>query len=360
MHIPYCRSKCRYCDFYSVCSLKTMDEYTNAVIKTIHGFGKKYHRKADTLYFGGGTPTLLGNKNLTRIIDAVCECFDLDDQAEITCETNPSAETDSLFPMLRSAGINRLSIGMQSAVGNELEMLARHHTKKDVANCVNSARKAGIDNISLDVMLGIPLQTEKSLDETLRFAESLNPSHISAYILKVEPKTIFFKLQQEGKLDLPDEEKIVGFYMQTTEFLERSGYSQYEISNFSKPGKESRHNLKYWNDTEYLGIGSAAHSFMDGKRFFFQNSIDEFCNLQNPISDGTGGDFFEYAMLRLRLCEGLREDLVFSRFGHPIPKKIRKKAELFEKHGLMQVAADKVAITRKGFLLSNSIIGELL
>lgn len=361
VHVPYCGAKCAYCDFYSVCSLKTADDYTSAVIRELKKFSCLYHKTADTLYFGGGTPTLIGAECLAEITATVKKNFGLLQDCEVTCETNPEQGTFELFSALKQlAGINRLSIGMQSADETELKILGRRHCAPDVAKCVAQACRAGIDNISLDIMLGIPGQTPESLIRTVDFAASLEITHISAYILKIEPRTKFYKLQSEGKLMVPDDDRVSDMYLTAAEILEKYGYIQYEISNFAKEGFESRHNLKYWNAQEYLGVGAAAHSFMEGKRFYYENSISRFVSGCAPVSEGKGGDFTEYAMLRLRLNEGLLEEQVKSRFGFAIPDKLRNRARELEKYGLVEQNRDRVALTKTGFLVSNEILSQLL
>ena len=207
-------------------------------------------------------------------------------------------------------------------------------------------------------MLGIPQQTEKSLNETLDFCTSLGVPHISAYMLKIEENTHFYK--NRHKYAFPDDDLTADLYLQMCETLENQGIMQYEISNFAKKGYESRHNLKYWHCEEYLGLGPSAHSFMDGKRFYFDRDFNAFVNGNSPIQDGNGGDFTEYAMLGLRLTEGLNEDKVFEKFGHLIPNKIYEKSQIFIDNGYMTKTENGLALTRKGFLLSNSILSVIL
>lgn len=362
LHIPFCKSKCPYCDFYSF--LTNEDDkiaYVNALKNTIslsyNTLNSADICKADTLYIGGGTPSVLLSEQLSELISLAKSTF-LTDDAEITVECNPYGLTEEYVKRLAFTGVNRISMGLQSAVDTERRQLGRLSTQKTVENAVNFTKRAGIENISLDVMLGIPDQTEKSLNETISFCLNQDISHISGYILKLEENTIFYK--NRSKYNFPDDDLTADLYLQLCESLEAKGIYQYEISNFSKAGFESRHNLKYWHCEEYLGIGPSAHSFLNGKRFYFPRNIKGFISSPAITEDGLGGDFCEYAMLALRLTEGLSDDKVRERFGHPIPSQLKKKSQIFIKNGLMEQAGDSLHLTRQGFLLSNSILAEIL
>lgn len=357
MHIPFCRSKCPYCDFYSVRadeSVKT--QYVNTLKNRISAEMSTLDCKADTLYIGGGTPSVLGSENLCEIVKSASPF--LSPNAEITVECNPFGLSEDFFKILAFYGVNRISMGLQSSNDSERRALGRLSDSETVKQAVLNVQSAGISNISLDVMLGIPRQTEKSLSETLDFCLSLGVSHISAYILKLEQGTVFYN--RKNSLSLPDDDAVADLYLQTCETLEQNGIMQYEISNFAKSGYESRHNLKYWNCEEYLGLGPAAHSFLGGKRFYFERDLNAFLNDSNPISDGDGGDFTEYAMLRLRLTKGLLNSETENRFGHKIPEEIIKKSAFFADNGLMKINEKGICLTRNGFLLSNSILAEIL
>ena len=249
-------------------------------------------------------------------------------------------------------------MGLQSANDSERRALGRLSDSETVKKAVKNAQKSGIENISLDVMLGIPRQTEKSLSETLDFCISLGVPHISAYILKLEEGTVFYNRQ--NSLSLPNDDAVADLYLQACETLEENGIMQYEISNFAKSEYESRHNLKYWNCEEYLGLGPAAHSFLGGKRFYFERDLSSFLNNAEPIQDGNGGDFTEYAMLRLRLTEGLLQSETERRFEHKIPEEMIKKSAVFADNGLMESDKTGIRLTRKGFLISNTILSEIL
>lgn len=357
MHIPFCRSKCPYCDFYSVRADESVKEqYVNVLKNRITAEMSVLNCKADTLYIGGGTPSVLGAENLGEIVKSASPF--LSKNAEITVECNPFGLSEDFFKILKFCGVNRISMGLQSANDSERRALGRLSDSETVKKAVKNAQKSGIENISLDVMLGIPRQTEKSLAETLDFCISLGVPHISAYILKLEEGTVFYNRQ--NSLSLPNDDAVADLYLQACETLEENGIMQYEISNFAKSEYESRHNLKYWNCEEYLGLGPAAHSFLGGKRFYFERDLSSFLNNAEPIQDGNGGDFTEYAMLRLRLTEGLLQNDTEKRFGHKIPEEMIKKSAFFANNGLMESDKTGIRLTRKGFLISNTILSEIL
>ena len=359
LHIPFCKSKCPYCDFYSFSGKDSeKDEYTKVLNERILSSIFALHCKGDTLYFGGGTPSVLGAENLATLVNTCRKDF-LTNDAEITVECNPHGLSEDFFKTLYNCGVNRISMGLQSAVDSERRILGRLSDRNQVENAVKTAQKVGFDNITLDVMLGIPEQTEKSLNETLDFCISLGVPHISAYMLKLEENTHFYKNQH--KYNFPDDDLTADLYLQMCETLENNGIMQYEISNFAKNGFESQHNLKYWRCEEYLGLGPSAHSFLDGKRFYYDRNFNEFMNGNSPIQDGFGGDFTEYAMLNLRLVEGLNENKVFEKFGYNIPNELYEKSKIFIDNGYMIANENNtLKLTRKGFLLSNSILSEIL
>ena len=357
LHIPFCLRKCGYCDFYSCKGNEGLyDQYTSALLAALGRYGDAGSYEADSCYFGGGTPSLLGPKRVGTLLAAVEKYYGLN-RAEITLEVNPATASLADFQGYRAAGVNRLSIGMQTGVDEELASLGRLHTAKDTVRAVEEARRAGFENLSLDLMLGIPGQTEESLGETLSLVKQLSPAHVSAYLLKIEAGTPFsLRLADE----FPGEEAQVALYRSACQSLEAMGLRQYEISNFARPGFASRHNLKYWNGEEYLGLGPAAHSFLNGQRFFYPRDLEGFLSGKEPVSDGTGGDFEEYVLLRLRLVEGLTEEGVQARFGQSIPERLRKRAKPLSAAGLMEEDNRGLRLTRDGFLVSNEILARLL
>ncbi len=356
IHIPFCKSKCPYCDFYSaVNKSETYDIYTEALIKSIGLWHKKLCRTADTLYIGGGTPSLLGGERIARIIDAakVFGSF-----KEVTVECNPSCVQEDFFKIIAASGADRISLGLQSAVESERKSLGRLSGRKEIEKCIKDAQNAGINNISVDVMLGIPGQTKSSFDETVDFCISCGAKHISAYMLKLEEGTYFYK--NRHKLDLPDDDFTADMYLHMVSRFENAGFLQYEISNFSLPGFESRHNLKYWNCEEYLGIGPAAHSFIDGRRFYYERDTAAFIGGADTVPDGEGGTADEYIMLRLRLKAGLDLDEMKAKYPDEDYEYIAQKAKLFSENGLAEFDGKRLCLTSKGFLISNEIIEKLI
>ncbi|MGW8115639.1 radical SAM family heme chaperone HemW [Caproicibacterium sp. NSD3] len=363
LHVPFCVQKCPYCDFFSLrATEEQMESYTDFLILTMKKW-KKEHPDffCDTLYFGGGTPSLLGAKRLCRLTNAARTEFGLTD-AEITVEVNPGEISPDFFPPLFEAGVNRISLGLQSANPEELSFLGRRHTPQQAAAAMAEARRAGIQNISLDLILAFPGQTDDSLKESIQFCRENGASHVSAYLLQIEPGTLFFK--NRNSLNLPGEEETCERYLFACQELKGAGFSQYEISNFAKPGYEGRHNLKYWNQEEYLGLGPSASSYYNRKRFYWPRSLRGFLMGEPPLEETDrvipAGSFAEYALLRLRLCEGLTEKGCLSRFSHGIPSSLRKAAIPYEKAGLLTQSPEALALTPHGFLVSNSLIETLL
>ena len=357
IHIPFCKTKCPYCDFYSFKGdEKQKDSYLDAVLLCLKGYADE-SLKIDTVYFGGGTPSVFGGERIGRIISYIRENFDLQENTEITVECNPSSTDEDFVRQVKRAGVNRVSMGMQSAVDAERKMLGRPSDRKDIERAVNLFKNEGIDNISLDLMIGVPFQTMESLDESLDFMLSLSVKHISAYMLKIEEGTPF---AEEKSLSLPDEDTVADMYIHTSERLRERGYIHYEISNFALEGFRSRHNTKYWQCEEYIGVGPSAHSFYKGKRFYYSRSFDDFLSGKAPISDGEGGSEEEYVMLALRLGEGLDEKKFTEKYGKTLDKAIFDKAEKYIKAGLVRTEGDRIYLTYEGFLVSNSIISDLL
>lgn len=358
LHIPFCDGKCAYCDFFSKCgSQNDFDKYTENLCKAIENYSKIYKRKVDTIYFGGGTPSLLGSTRLCTILQSATKYFDVDKNAEITLECNPTSREQVDFAKLHKAGFNRLSIGLQSANDDELSILSRKHTANQAKHTVAMARKGGFTNISLDLMLCVPKQTKESLQRTIEFCKECDVEHISAYILKIEENTPFYKMKDSLSLFTDDEQADI--YEFAVNQLSDYGYKQYEISNFAKVSFESKHNLKYWHDEEYIGLGPSAHSFVDGKRFYFPRNIESFYN-NETVFESNGGYEDEYIMLALRLTEGLIFEKFEEKFGHELPKKICDRAKILQTQGLVEINKKSLSLTVKGFLVSNSIISHLL
>ena len=312
----------------------------------------------DTVYFGGGTPSVIGADRLGRILDCIKKNYKIDDNAEITAECNPSTVDCEFFKILSSYGFNRISLGMQSAVDSERRSLGRLADKDKVLSVIEWARKSGITNISLDVMLGVPSQTMESLSETVNFLLDTDVPHISAYMLSIEDGTVFHKRQ--NTLNLPDEDTVCDMYSHLAQMLTQNGYEHYEISNFAKKGYESRHNLTYWECEEYSGLGASAHSFINGKRFYFEQNAEAFIGGATAVFDTFGGDSEEYLMLGLRLKKGISAKEYKIRFGCDIPSMFKENAKQFIKSGHMTFDGERYSLTQEGMLISNYIISTLI
>ncbi len=356
LHIPFCEKKCNYCDFYSsFVTEDLLESYTNALKREIKQWGGKFNRPIDTIYLGGGTPSLLAYR-LKDVIDAVKSSFCVTNGCEITLEMNPKGDTEYLLQCAKEAGVNRLSIGVQSGIDEELKMLGRTHTARDAEKTVKKARELGFSNISLDLMIGLPNSSFETLKNSLDFLTHLNPEHISAYILKNEPNTAFAKKE----LNIPNDDETAEQYLFMCDHLEKKGYSHYEISNFCRENYESRHNLKYWQGIDYLGIGPSAHSSVNGERFYYNRDLKGFIKGNSPVSDGKSGGIEEYVMLHLRIKDGIDLKEIEKEFNVKISPDFLFKCDTFCKNGLINLRENKISLTNKGMLVSNSIITEIL
>lgn len=358
IHIPFCKNKCAYCDFYSgKADEKKYAEYLTQLKDKIKYWSDKTCKALTSIYIGGGTPSVLGTERLCYILSCVKKNFTVNKDAEITVEVNPDSGKDLDYSVLNEYGVNRISVGMQSADESELWALGRIHSLDDVIITVNKAKDSGINNISLDLMLGIPFQTKESLKKSIDFCARLGVTHISSYILKIEEGTQFYK--NKSSLPFQGDDAQAELYLTAVDYLKSLGYEQYEISNFSKPGFESRHNTSYWKLDEYIGIGPSAHSFFNGKRFFYERDFRSFAD-NRIIDGGDGGDEEEFIMLSLRLKSGLDFNEYQNRYHKPLPERVIKTAEKYINYGLMEKNLSTVRLTPRGFLVSNVIISELI
>ena len=368
IHIPFCRSKCDYCDFYSLAGREDqMDRYQKALLahlKETAPLAQGY--PVDSIYFGGGTPSYYGAKRIKELLAHLSKLFQVEKDAEITVECNPDSVDLKSLRILRKAGVNRLSMGMQSAQEEELRAIHRIHTPQQTNQAVEAARKAKFTNLSLDLIYGLPGQTMESWKATVEHALSLIPQHLSCYGLKVEEGTPLARRVAEGEV-LPDDDQQADLYLWTVGRLERAGLPQYEISNFAKPGYESRHNLRYWLTRPYIGFGPGAHSDFGGRRYSFVRDLDAY--IQGVLE---GGDIIdsselipqrercgEYLMLRLRTVRGVdgREyrHTYFMDFA-PLEARLRE----FAAQGWAEETDGRWRLTPRGFLVSNQLIGDLL
>ena len=372
IHIPFCRTKCAYCDFYSFIpkSEGIYERYTDALIKHMESYREATRdRLPDSVYIGGGTPTALPTEYLLKIIKAVKRNFRLSKNTEFTVEVNPNTADLKTFRRLRRAGVNRISIGLQSANASELKALTRSHSRADFEECFRAARAAKIQNISVDLMFGIPDQTQHTLLTSIDYVTRLHPDHISLYDLKIEEGTPFARIA--GRLNLPDEDTEFEMYQNAIRLLERRGYAQYEISNFARPGKQSRHNLKYWNCEEYLGFGPGAYSYFNSNRFSFVRNVEAYIKgiedaaSRVTITEGLEqisgrAQLGEYIMLRLRLNEGVSVSEVARRYGVDFATLYGKRAEKYLQYGYMERRGDRIYLTTAGMFISNYILSDIL
>ena len=365
IHIPFCKSKCLYCDF---CSHPPRAGERDRYIDQLKAHIASYREKlsgyvADTVYFGGGTPTLLSPQEIGDILGAVRETVGIDNNAEITIECNPATASKSDFEQLRAAGINRISIGAQSLTDGELKTLGRLNTAEQFVDTFKDARGAGFENISLDLMYGIPGQTRDSLAATLDAAMSLEPSHISAYGLRVEQGTPFGNMGDA--LILPDEDETAQMYLDAVKKLANAGIERYEIRSFACQGSESRHNIKYWKCEEYVGFGVAAHSFFDGKRYAAPQSFDKYVSGEWLDADSVTvvSDLdaeVEFVMLAMRLRDGVSREQYRARFGCYPDAKYALRIKTYVDGGYMVSDEHGFRFTSAGMLVSNSILAAIL
>ena len=341
-----------------------MEDYVNALCERIRDFSPlaaKY--SVDTVYFGGGTPTLMPPRHFEKILSVLFSEYDIEKDAEISCECNPATIDAEGLATLRRLGINRLSIGLQSANENELRALGRIHSFEDFKRTFIDARAAGFDNISADLMYGIPHQTRESFEKTLTELVALSPEHISAYGLKVEEGTAFAKLYEKGELILPDEDTEYQLYCDAERILKGSGYDRYEISNFAKNGYESRHNLRYWQGEEYIGFGVAAHSYFDGERFGNSRDIAAFIRGEDIVCERSivtdEEKLWEYVMLSLRLATGLDRQKFLLLSGKTVEEAFPTISK-FISEGFLSDNGRSIAFTTKGFFVSNYILSDLM
>ena len=372
LHIPFCKSKCAYCDFYSFVPKDEgiFERYTQALIKHIESYGKSCAGYSpDTVFIGGGTPTALPLEDLLQIIRAVKKNFDLTKTCEFTVEANPATVDKAGLKKLRRAGVDRLSMGLQSAHDHELAALSRIHKRDEFEEAYRNAREAKIGNINVDVMYGIPGQTVGSCLATLKYVADLSPEHISFYNLKIEPGTPFAKMRDS--LSLPGEDAEYEMYIKGSEYLASRGYVHYEISNFAKPGFRCLHNLKYWNCEEYLGLGPGAHSFFNGTRFSFYRDVERYIRgVEDPASRVQITEtsetirprerIGEYVMLRMRLAEGVSERDFSRLFGMSFSATYGRLLAKYQNGGFVIKRGDSYAFTPRGMFVSNYILSDIL
>lgn len=369
VHVPFCRSKCQYCDFYSLTekSDRLMDGYLDAICDHIRETGPQTPGyQVDTIYFGGGTPSFFGAEGMAAILTTIRRNFDVSSNAEITFEANPDSVSPKLLRKLRNEGFNRVSLGIQCDDDEILEKIGRPHTYEQAVTAYQRIRKAGFKNVSVDLIYGLPGQTLEAWQKTLLNVLTLKPDHISCYGLKVEKGTPLYACKDY--VNLPDDDTQADMYLSAVEIIRSKGYRQYEISNFCRRNLESKHNMKYWSGGEYLGFGPDASSDFAGKRFRIVRSL-------NGYIDGirNGGQVLEdiqevaprerageYLMMRLRTSYGISAGEYERKFLLPFSA-LQGALEACRQRGhAISFEGDKWRLTPEGFLLSNSIISDLL
>ena len=364
LHIPFCAAKCAYCDFYSLPrSEEKMDDYVRSLCRHLEEVAPQAAgRRVDTVYFGGGTPSYLGAKRLAKLLQTVQRRYRPAPDAEVTLEANPdSAGDEKALRRLRRAGFNRLSLGVQSADDAILRRIGRIHTWEQARQAAAAARAAGFDNLSLDLIYGLPGQTQALWQDTVEKLLTLEPQHISAYGLKLEPGTPLYR--QRDAADLPGDEEEADMYLWAVDRLAQAGYAQYEISNFARPGFASRHNLKYWRMEEYAGFGPGAHSDFGGVRYAYERDLDGYIAGNLALSESLKVSELEraqeYVMLSLRTAEGISARTVEYRYRRPFAA-MEVLLQSYAAHGLAEATEAGWRLTPRGFLVSNQIIGALL
>lgn len=373
IHIPFCVKKCAYCDFLSgPAKDEEIIEYVNALCMEIESYqemSKEY--LVDSIFFGGGTPSILEETQITQIITSIRNVFEIKQEAEITIECNPGTVTKQKLSTYKSLGINRLSFGLQSTDNEELKKLGRIHTYKEFLNNFHLARELGFNNINVDIMSALPGQTLESYCKTLNEIIQINPEHISAYSLILEEDTPFYKMYgEDGKYKdlIPSEEVDRLMYHETKRLLKAAGYERYEISNYAKEGYACRHNVGYWKRREYLGIGLGASSLINGERYHIDNELTNYLEgcrnpqgLRKDIQRLTKKEEIEeFMFLGLRLVEGIKKSEFNNIFHEKIEDIYQNEISKLSDENLIDVDKEKIYLTELGFDLSNQVFTEFL
>jgi oxygen-independent coproporphyrinogen-3 oxidase len=370
VHIPFCLSKCPYCDFNSIVyDSESAEEYVSSLLKEVGLFSKVQTQriKADTIYFGGGTPSILKSSQLTSILEVLFSSFQIKENSEISLEANPGTLRDRNAKEIKGLGINRVSLGVQSLVDEELKALGRIHTRDEAMKSYQLLR-GYFENISLDLIFGIPGQTQKSWERCLREVVKLKPEHLSVYCLTIEEGTPFYRLRKDKKLNLPDEEETREMYLKTIDLLKSQSYTHYELSNFVREGRKCRHNLKYWRGEEYIGFGAGAHSYLNGAR---RGNIKKVKDYIKRCKEGVSIIDFEerltlsqriseFILLGLRRIEGvdlkrLKEDL-----GFDLEKEKKKEIRYLIDKNFLEKGENVLKLTHKGILVADSVMEKLI
>lgn len=366
-HIPYCRTKCHYCDFYASNNIKTINQLVNAEIEELY-LRRSYleDEEVQTIYFGGGTPSVLSISHINDLLSTVRKNFNVSVDCEISLEANPEDLTELYLKQLYEVGINRLSIGIQSFDEDILVYLGRRHGTEMLSNMIETAQNIGFKNISLDLIYGIPGLTLERYTESIKAVLKLGVQHISAYALTIEKKTYFYKLLITNRLKEVADEEVLDHFNATIDLLALNGFSHYEVSSFSKPGFQSRHNSSYWQGKNYLGVGPAAHSFNGKSR---QWNISSTKNYILNIANGSSyfeveilseiDKYNEYVLLGLRTANGISKNFIVDSFDKKIVAYFSKEISKLDKDEFILQDGDQICLSRKGILMSDFIIRKL-
>jgi len=371
LHFPYCISKCPYCDFnsYQLKEDNQISSYISALYQEITAYSQKLKKSnIKTIYLGGGTPTILSGVKIYNILEFCKDKFTIDKNAEITIEANPGTLDGEKINLLIESGVNRLSLGAQSFNNLFLKKLGRIHNTQEIIDSYYLAREAGFNNISIDIMFALPDQITEDIQDTLKKALSLKPDHFSLYNLTIKPGTEYYKEYKRGKLKLPDEDEEFDMYNWAINYLEENGFEHYEIANFALPHKRSKHNLIYWQNRPYLGIGAGAYSFIRGYRYMnYENPsryIKEVMSGKLPVDNGEKLSLrkrmTETIILGLRTKDGISYKKFKKRFKVNINDIFHKQIKKLVNLGLLQRDDDRIKLTRKGIFLANTVFREFV
>ncbi len=372
IHIPFCIRKCNYCDFFSVPlpAKEYLQRYTNALVAEIsqrahEGAGKKI----ESVYFGGGTPSLLSTEQLETIIRALDDNFRLPADMEISMEANPASLNARKIQDFTNARINRLSLGVQSFSNDDLRVLTRIHSAEDVRVLIDILHSQGLENFNIDLIYGIPGQSMDRWIKSLQTAADSSPMHISMYLLQLDPGTPMAMDIKKGRMAMLDEERELEMYTLGREYLQGRGFDHYEISNFSFPGRECKHNLIYWQAGEYIGIGCGAVSFMDKSRFINKPDLKAYLyaienRQERPVEEiekmSHKGLIADAIILGLRLCSGINMEKFRSRYGIDISREYSEVIKSCSQKGLLKIENGQISLTRKGYFLSNEVLCQFI
>ncbi len=369
VHVPFCRQKCNYCDFYSLkWDCETENKYIESILNEINSYKSILveNYRVDTVFFGGGTPTIIKTDNVERIIDGINNLFSISENSEITIEANPNTLTDDNLKSYKKMGINRLSIGIQSLNDEILKKIGRIHNSEEALESIDRAKENGIENINADVMFNIPGQNVNNIEYTLSKIIERNVNHISFYSLKLEKGTPLYLMEKNNKISMPEEDDERNMYYAGRNIMENNNFMQYEISNFALRGYECRHNLKYWNQEEYIGFGPSAHSFLNNIRYSNPSDLVLYCDnmwtnkTERIIQEELNKEelMFEYIMLRLRLTEGIFFSEFNNKFCSDFIEVYKKQIDYLNDNKLIALSENNMKLTKKGMDISNFVIEQ--